>query len=70
MINTEQNRQEFETWYASKKLSQAAKWNPDLDRYTVFSTKQFAYEIWNAARGIVYEPTDSEGRYRVTIVDR
>ena len=46
--------EEFEVWYASKKLCQACKWHPELNRYTVFSTKQFAWEVWNASRGIDY----------------
>jgi hypothetical protein len=47
--------EEFEKWYATTKNDKTAVWKPELNRYTVMSTKQFAWEIWNAARGIDYK---------------
>lgn len=55
MNNNNKMHEEFEAWYASKKLSQACVWHPELNRYTVHTTKQFAWEVWNAARGIDYK---------------
>lgn len=56
----EQIRQEFEEWYEKQGLDPHAKWHPaetlefqqdkyPNGRYTVMSTKQFAWEIWQGA---------------------
>lgn len=56
----EQIRQEFEEWYEKQGLDPHAKWHPvetlefqqdkyPNGRYTIMSTKQFAWEIWQGA---------------------
>lgn len=49
------NHEEFEAFYATKRWDPHSVWKPDLNRYTCLSFKQYAWEIWNAARGIPYE---------------
>lgn len=45
-------REEFEKWYKSAGLDAYASWHDKEQRYTLFSTKQLCWEVWQAARGI------------------
>jgi hypothetical protein len=49
------NNEEFEAYYASTRFDKHSVWKPELNRYTVLSFKQYAWEIWNAARDIPYK---------------
>ncbi len=53
-LENEVLHKEFEEWYSKTKYDKNAVWKPELNRYTVMSTKQFAWEIWNAAKGVPY----------------
>ena len=46
------DRAEFEDWYGNIKRYQHAVWHEDEQRYTVFSTKEYAWQVWKASRGI------------------
>lgn len=53
-MSPELNHKEFEEYYDTTNFENYSVWKPELNRYTLFSMKQYAWEIWNAARGIPY----------------